>query len=367
MVHEVITYALAPAAAIWLHRREGMGWLDPIWGCYAVGMIMANTPIPVQEEVARGAATAAVPLALPMLLFRTDLRAWAAQSRQAILAFVVAVLTVLASALGWGAIFGDRVPGLSYVGGMMTATLTGGSPNLVSVGEALETPAELFVLTQAADVITGGIYLLFLLTVARAVLGRWLRQPEDPRPMKIDEEASARSLRARFGEGAVAVAASLGIAAVSAGLAWAITGKLHEPLVLMGLTSGGLLASMSPRMRQMTTGFEIGNYLILCFCVAIGSLTDLGAMWERGGMVLAYAAVLLSTALVLHYLLCRLFGVDVDTAIMASTASIMGPALVVPVARRLDNQQAFVSGLTNGLVGLALGNYLGLGVAALLS
>ena len=57
------------------------------------------------------------------------------------------------------------------------------------------------------------------------------------------------------------------------------------------------------------------------------------------------------------------FRVDVDTAIITSTAAVFGPPFVPPIADALDNKGVLLSGLTTGLVGYAVANYLGLGLA----
>jgi uncharacterized membrane protein len=52
--------------------------------------------------------------------------------------------------------------------------------------------------------------------------------------------------------------------------------------------------------------------------------------------------------------------------LITSTAGIFGPAFIGPVAERLRNREVIVPGLTCGLVGYAIGNYLGFAVAWLL-
>jgi len=59
--------------------------------------------------------------------------------------------------------------------------------------------------------------------------------------------------------------------------------------------------------------------------------------------------------------------IDTDTMIITSTAGIFGPAFIGPVAERLKNREVIVPGLTCGLVGYAIGNYLGFAVAWLLT
>lgn len=60
---------------------------------------------------------------------------------------------------------------------------------------------------------------------------------------------------------------------------------------------------------------------------------------------------------------CALFRVDRDTCVITSTPALYGPAFVAPVALRLGNRVLVAPGVTAGIVGLAAGNYLGLGLA----
>jgi uncharacterized membrane protein len=68
-------------------------------------------------------------------------------------------------------------------------------------------------------------------------------------------------------------------------------------------------------------------------------------------------------SLLLHSLLARLFKIDADTVIITSTALICSPPFVPLIAGSLNNRRIIVSGLTVGLIGYAIGNYLGMFVA----
>jgi uncharacterized membrane protein len=63
--------------------------------------------------------------------------------------------------------------------------------------------------------------------------------------------------------------------------------------------------------------------------------------------------------MILHFFLASLFKIDTDTILITSTAGIFGPPFVGPIAKALKNEEIIVSGITTGLVGYALGNYLG--------
>jgi uncharacterized membrane protein len=58
--------------------------------------------------------------------------------------------------------------------------------------------------------------------------------------------------------------------------------------------------------------------------------------------------------------------VDRDTLIITSTAAIFGPAFIAPVAQAIGNREIIPIGIALGLIGFAIGNYLGMGLAFIL-
>ena len=85
-----------------------------------------------------------------------------------------------------------------------------------------------------------------------------------------------------------------------------------------------------------------------------------------GGAYVQYTAIVITGAILIHYLLAVLFRLDRDTTMITSTASIFGPAFVGQVASAIGNRSLVFSGMATGVVGYAVGNYLGLAVAYLL-
>ena len=70
--------------------------------------------------------------------------------------------------------------------------------------------------------------------------------------------------------------------------------------------------------------------------------------------------------LVLHVLISRYFRVDSDTVMVTSTALICSPPFVPVIAGAIRNREVIVSGLTVGILGYAVGNYLGYIVALII-
>ena len=364
----VVVVALGmPALARYLEKRHrAFEVFHPVLLCYAAGILLANTPgVVVDEAVAKTISEAAIPLAIPLLLFSSDVRAWLKQGRPVLVSFgcaVVSVLVVVALASGWMAGWSDES---AKVAGMMVGVYTGGTPNMLSVGRALEVSQEVFVAMNAADVVVGGAYLLFLLSVGQVVFRAWLGDAPDDAVALADEEANETpvALRGIWREVALGVGVSVGVVVLSAGFSWLVTGGISVALVMLGITTGGIAGSLWPRVRGLRGTYEAGEYLILVFCVGIGALTRPAVLMGVGAEVVMAMGVVMLGAVVLHALLAKVMRVDADTFLITSTAAIYGPPFVPLVAERLGRRALILPGVAMGLLGFALGNYLGVAMA----
>jgi uncharacterized membrane protein len=66
--------------------------------------------------------------------------------------------------------------------------------------------------------------------------------------------------------------------------------------------------------------------------------------------------------LILHILLSRLFRVNADDYLITTTAFIYSPPFVPVVAAALKNKEVIITGITVGIIGYIIGNYLGVGL-----
>ena len=109
--------------------------------------------------------------------------------------------------------------------------------------------------------------------------------------------------------------------------------------------------------------FEMGEYLLLMFCVAIGMMADFTKLAADGGMIIGFTALVLGTTIILHLIFSKLFKIDSDTVLITSTAAIYGPVFIGQIASAIRNRSLVFSGMATGLIGFAIGNYLGIAVA----
>ena len=154
------------------------------------------------------------------------------------------------------------------------------------------------------------------------------------------------------------------IIGASVGICFLIFGELtNVAFLILLLTTFSVLASLSPRIRKIRGTFEMGEYLLLMFCVAIGMMADFTKLAEDGGMIIAFTAMVLSTTIILHLIFSKLFKIDTDTVLITSTAAIYGPVFIGQIASAIRNKSLVFSGMATGLIGFAIGNYLGIAVA----
>jgi uncharacterized membrane protein len=350
----IVICGLLPALVLWLEHR--FAWARTLGGviiCYGVGITLGYiTDHPV---VAQSLAEVAIPLAIPLLLFSVNVKSWVSESRSALLSFGLAVCSVCAVGVFATHLFNH--PNLGLLVGMLVGVYTGGTPNMMSVGMALGAPTETFVLLNAADMMFGAFYLFFAMTIARVLLVRVLGES----PTAV-EDFEARISRHPFvvRDAVSTVMLSALFLGVSLGISYLWHGKIEPAVVFLSLTTLGLAASALPKVRSKHSAQHTANYLVLIFCTSIGVVSNPETLGEAPIVILALTATMLFGSFALHMFLCRIFRIDVDTAIVTSVAAILGPAFVPAVAARLKREDALASGLAMGVIGYAIGNYLGI-------
>ncbi|WNG26257.1 DUF819 family protein [Cystobacter fuscus] len=366
---QVLALVGFPALALLAARHvKQVAWVGPVVVCYAFGILLGNVPgVALSERLSLSVSEAAVPLAIPLMLFSTDVRRWWRLARSTLLSFVLACGSAMAGSALVGLMVRERSDEWWKMSGMLVGVYTGGTANMNAIGLALRVREETLILLNTADIVVGAVYLLFLVTVAQRIALGFL--PPFPRATGWDDapeqERVAMFSRRQVGGMVLALLLAAVLVGLSVGASQVVMGGLEPPLVLLVLTSLSLAASFHPAVRHLPA-YALGDYALLVFCVAVGTLADASRLGEASLFVFAFCAAVVGVSVGLHFALAALFRIDADTVLITSTATIFGPPFIGPVARALRNRELVVSGLTTGLMGYAVGTYLGLAVAWLL-
>ena len=138
-------------------------------------------------------------------------------------------------------------------------------------------------------------------------------------------------------------------------------------VLILTLTTLSIGASFLPAVRSWEKSYDAGMYLVLIFSLVVASMVDVRSVDLGSGLwLLAYVSFIIFGSLLLQLLLCRLFRVDADTAVITSVAMINSPLFVPMIAESMKNRRIILTGITAGIIGYAVGNYLGVLIAGLL-
>ena len=367
---QVIALLLLPAGAIALERRSRLfRFIPAVLVCYLLGIGVGNVPgLTLNTNVSLALCSGTVAFAIPLLLFSVDIVAWLKMARATVVSFGLCIVAVFIVSMLASFAFRDAVPDSHKVAAMLVGVYTGGTPNMAAIGTALNVPSETFVKLNSADIATAVFYLPFLFAIAPRLYGWFLpaypNKPQNPEAVVVEETKPKRTSLRHLGLGLLLAVVVVGAAV---GIGQLLPQAYRDAVTILVLTSAAVALSLVPRVRKLEGTHDAGQYVLLIFCVAVGSTAKFDELLSSSLVILAYTAVIMFGSALVHVALAALLRIDRDTVIITSTAAIFGPAFIGPVASSLENRELVVSGIATSLVGLAVGNYAGLLVAWILA
>lgn len=314
-------------------------------------------------------------LAIPMLLFGLDLKRWLRLARETLFSMLLGVVSLVVVVVGSFFLLKAFVPDAWKIAGMLIGVYTGGTPNLAAISTALEVAPNLFILTHTYDLLVGSLFLLFLLTGAQKLFNCFLPAFRSGHPTAGDSSGAdpesdlfgGMFTRTALLQQLAALALSAAIMSIGAGLSFLAPRSAQMVIVILSITSLGLLAGLHKRVSELKMSFHLGMYLILVFSLLVSSMGDLRSMFSIDFLYLFLFVVLgVFGSMIVHVFLSWLFRVDSDTTIITITALTYSPPFVPVVAASLRNKDLIISGLAVGILGYAFGTYLGVAIAYML-
>jgi uncharacterized membrane protein len=314
-----------------------------------------------------------VPLAFPLLLFSLNIRRWLRFAKDGFISMILALVSVVAIVTSGFFIFRDVVPDSWKVAGMLVGVYTGGTPNLVSLKVALGVDPNLFVMTSTYDMIVGAITIIFFITAGPRILRAILPPFKHNGNEEISEEAmheaeSFEDFTGMFKRGRIlplfkALGLSLLIFAISFGISLLLPGVSQMVVVILSITTIAVVASLIPWINRIEKTFQLGMYFILVFSFTVASMANLAVIFSIGFLGLfGYISYAYFGSLVLHIILSKIFKVNADDFLITTTAFVFSPPFVPVVAGALKNKDVIITGITVGIIGYIIGNYLGVGL-----
>ena len=379
----IVFYLLAPAVVLWGCRRvKFLDKVGPVLTLYILGVVVANLHI-VPEDchgIQKILQDVMIPLAIPMMLFGCNFKDFKAGVTAK--AFIICLISTAAMVVAGFVLMKNRlgVDGPT-IGATLSGQYTGGAGNFAAVNMMLGDKAlmgEKFALVSTCNLVVSFFYLMFLMGggvkfARRIVHGKKLTTHNDT--INAAEYVNDNPYK-DFGkkQSIIQLLKVFGAAVAVAGVSLLVSGYFKEGTVMFDLLGGdfsmvalililttiSLLLTGFKQVRSWDKSFDAGMYLIYIFCLAMAMLADLTKLdWALGLWVLVYQTIIVFGSLALCVLLARPFKVDADSAVITSDTFVNSPICVPMIAATMKNKEVIMVGITNGLAGYAVGNYLG--------
>ncbi|KUK18028.1 DUF819 domain-containing protein [Thermococcus sibiricus] len=366
-----------PAFAFWLTQKYSIAAkLSAAIICYAIGIALTNLHvIPPDAPIYDSVSTYSVYLSIVIILLSVDIRGWikTGLAKSAIVSFAIASAIVFVVSIIGGVLWGPKVdPEHGWkLTGMIIGTYTGGSMNLAAVGKALDVPSALFVATNAADLVLFAILLPIQIIIA-PYLAKWgfkslpedvlLGAREDP---ELLEKIKKEGYWYRKPWNLYDFAYIMGIGGAVMAVAYAISraeifGMWKGAVNILLLTTFALILANKTKASQLVGNEEVAMYLLHMFFTAIAATAYIPTIVKAGPYVAIWILVAIYVSVFFHYVIAgKLIKVDYPTIEVTAQAAIGGPSTALALALALDWPGLAVTAIITGLIGYAIGNYLG--------
>ncbi|MCE4566465.1 DUF819 family protein [Maribellus sp. CM-23] len=379
--HLILLLIIAGAAAFGIYS-EHKKWFGKVSGILVTmismsvlsmtGVVPVASNPKIKVEVYSMVFDYFIPIAIPLMLFGSNLVKIIRESGKLLLAYIIgAAGIVLGCLLAYQLI--DLGEGSANTAGIIAATLIGGSINFVTTAEILNFSSNpLFTATLAIDNFAANIYVLLLFLVPSVgFLARFFRKTSDdeqPELLAKEEQKHAITLE-RF-------AVSIFIALLVAG-AGTIVSPFFQQLfqtelnlsILLITVFSIVLANLFPKSLKKleNTAFSIGLWMMYIFLAVIGAATNLQDILKVGFPVLLFYLTIMLFHFLLLLSLAKLFKLDVYEVVVSSAANIMGPSVAAPMAASLGQKKLITPGILTGILGYIIGTFIGVSIALFLS
>jgi uncharacterized membrane protein len=369
-----IIYAFGPVLLLYACKKSA--WLNKFGAvalAYILGIVTANIGLitpemkPVQDNFT------SVTIALPLLLFSINLKQWSRLALKTLLAVFFGIISVMLVVTIGYFLLKDKIADCWSVSGLMVGVYIGATANMAAIMKALNGDPNTFILVNAYDILICIGYFFFLITKAQHVIGKVLlpfkpANQEEFSSVNVDDFDGWDSYKGIHKKRTlfqllVAIALSGAVVGAALFLKQFFPADYQTAGIILSITSLSILLSLIPFVNKIKKTFQSGMYLIIIFCIVVGSMADFSMFTTQSLYLALFIVIVIVGSLFFQVIFSKIFKIDTDTTIITSTAFIFSAPFVPTVASALKNKEIILSGITIGIIGYATGNFLGITLA----
>ncbi|MEB7964894.1 DUF819 family protein [Mammaliicoccus sciuri] len=340
-------------------------------------MILSNLNIiPIESPVYDQVWEYVIPLAIPLLLFRSNIfKIWKESRRLLFIFLISSVGTVVGVGAGF-LLLHQFIPELDKIGAMMTGSYIGGGVNFAALSTKFQTPGELVSATVVADNSVMAFYFIVLITLPNMTfIKKYFK-----RLYNSNDDANSNQAEAYWKRNEISlkdIAYSISIAFVLVAISFKISEIVNEYIpknnhfmeILVSIIGDQFLllttltlitvAMFSKFFENLNASDELGTFLIYIFFVVIGVPASIPIIIKTAPLLFIFVAVILIFNLSITLCFGKLFKFNIEEMLLASNANAGGPTTAAALAISKGWQGLVGPILIIGTLGYVIGNYVG--------
>lgn len=359
--------AFSVIVALWLERKYptfrklGAGGLAIL-----IGILLSNSGMLPGDSPAYDFLMAeGVSAAIILILLSVDIKSIKDAGPAMLKAFALGAIGSALGSLVMALILHKSLgPETWKLAGQFTGTYIGGGMNFAALGRAFNTSPDLFTAGIAADVILTSVWLVVCLAAPALIEKNKISE------IKAEETVHQYTLEKSLykSDGTVSIvhiAVLISIVFGSLFLSSYIASILPFLPEILWLTTIVLIVAQLPYIKSISGGAMLGNYMLLLFLTSNGAKSLVSNIVAVGPAVFYFAAGTIVVHGVFIFGIGWLLKINAGTLAVASQANVGGSSSALALASARGTPNLILPGIAVGLLGYAIGNYLGLGVANL--